>query len=435
MTAQWIIVLGALVCGLSACGGSGGRNISETPASTPEVSRPTFSLASGTYYSAENVTISTSTPGATIYYTTDGRTPTTSSRVYNGPLSVTASIDVRAIATVNGNSNNLESTAHYIINSGGASLSELPIPLRSGVPRPAGKMGGLKVLDWAGFNAAVTYTFDDSLQSQISNYPQLQATGVRMTFYLIGYGDHNSPIWAQAAQDGHEIGNHTQHHCLANGNDCGGNWAGSNEVEYDECTAHIKQQYGIGNVWTTAAPFGDTGYDSVASTRFFLNRGAWQGQVASDDTEDRYNLPVHDPAAGETSSTLNSFIELAHSSNKWQIFMIHSLKPGQGYHPVDVADVTASIDRAKSMGDVWIDSMVNVGAYWLGRQAVANAASEQLLEGSPISWTLPDHFPTGKFVRVTVTGGTLEQNGQALPWNDAGFYEVALDPGSLRIYQ
>lgn len=122
--------------------------------------------------------------------------------------------------------------------SGGRNISEspsplsgLPIPPRSGVPRPAGKIGGLEVLKRAGFKAAITYTFDDSLKSQISSYPQLQATGVRMTFYLIGYGDHNSPIWRQAAQDGHEIGNHTQHHCLANGDECGGRWAGSNEVE------------------------------------------------------------------------------------------------------------------------------------------------------------------------------------------------------------
>jgi len=32
-----------------------------------------------------------------------------------------------------------------------------------------------------------------------------------------------------------------------------------------------------------------------------------------------------------------------------------------------------------------------------------------------------------------VTGGTLRQGGKVLPWNDAGYYEVALDPGSLTI--
>jgi peptidoglycan/xylan/chitin deacetylase (PgdA/CDA1 family) len=435
MQVRRIVILSGLMCVLSACGGSRGTGVIAPPASSQQVAGPIFSLASGTYDSAENVTIS-STPGATVYYTTDGRTPTSLSRVYTGPLSVTTSIELKAIA-VDGNSDAV-STAAYIIKSGDASLSGLPIPPGSGVPRPDGKTGGLRVLDWAGFNAAVTYTFDDSYQSQISAYPQLQDTGVRMTFYLIGYGDHNSPVWAQAAQDGHEIGNHTEHHCTAKGDLCGGNWTGNNETEYDQCTDHIKRRYGIGNVWTTASPYGDRGYDSVAATRFLLNRGVQEGQIGMSGYTDVYNLPVHSPKAGETSSTFNSFIDLARSSGKWQIFMFHSLQPGSGIAPVDVTDVIASIDHAKSTGDIWIDSMVNVGAYWLGDRIVTTESSrggdtEQLSGENVISWTLPAHFPTGRYVRVTVTGGILKQNGQVLPWNDAGFYEVALDPGSLTI--
>jgi hypothetical protein len=34
---------------------------------------------------------------------------------------------------------------------------------------------------------------------------------------------------------------------------------------------------------------------------------------------------------------------------------------------------------------------------------------------------------------MIVTGGTLRQGGKELLWNDAGYYEVALDPGSLTI--
>jgi hypothetical protein len=48
-------------------------------------------------------------------------------------------------------------------------LADLPPLSTAGVPRPSGAAGGLKVLDWAGFSSAVTYTFDDSLPSQLSN--------------------------------------------------------------------------------------------------------------------------------------------------------------------------------------------------------------------------------------------------------------------------
>jgi hypothetical protein len=46
---------------------------------------------------------------------------------------------------------------------------------------------------------------------------------------------------------------------------------------------------------------------------------------------------------------------------------------------------------------------------------------------------LPEHFPPGKFLRVSVTGGTLKQKGAALPWDARGYYEVALDAGSLTL--
>src|SRR5206468_2116428 len=40
---------------------------------------PAFSLAGGTYNSPQSLTLTDATPGATIYYTTNGTSPTTSS--------------------------------------------------------------------------------------------------------------------------------------------------------------------------------------------------------------------------------------------------------------------------------------------------------------------------------------------------------------------
>jgi hypothetical protein len=315
-------------------------------------------------------------------------------------------------------------------------LPPLPTPPGHAVPKPAGPVGNLKVLNWAGFHAAITYTFDDSIPSQIANYPKLQATGVRMTLFLVGASDGNSPVWAQAAKDGHELGNHTEHHCHADATGCAwGTYAGSLEAEYDLCTSHIEQTYGVSNVWTTASPYGDKGYDKVAKTRFFLNRGVQGGQVAPNDNSDPNDLPTYAASAGKTASTFNAFIDSAHSSGNWQIFLFHSLGGDGGYAPVNVADVIASIDHAKSTGDIWIDTFVNVGAYWAGQKAVTNAISTKSGKDTLITWKLPDHFPPGKYLRVTVTGGTLTQAGSVLPWNDAGYYEVALDPSSLTISQ
>jgi Polysaccharide deacetylase len=214
------------------------------------------------------------------------------------------------------------SFAAFSNHSASQNLPPLPTQPDSRIPKPAGALGNLKVLNWAGFHAAITYTFDDSIPSQIANYPKLQATGVHMTFFLVGASDGNSPLWAQAAKDGSELGNHTEHHCHADGTGCAwGPYAGSLEAEYDLCTTHIVQTYGVSNVWTTASPYGDMGFDSVAKTRFFLNRGVRGGQVAPNDQSDPFNMPTYVAAAGQTAGTFNSYIDSAHAAGNWQIFL------------------------------------------------------------------------------------------------------------------
>ena len=68
----------------------------------PVAATPTFSVAAGTYTSAQTVTISDTTPSATIYYTTNGTTPTTSSSVYCGAITVSSTETLEAIATATG---------------------------------------------------------------------------------------------------------------------------------------------------------------------------------------------------------------------------------------------------------------------------------------------------------------------------------------------
>ncbi|MBR1387331.1 MAG: M6 family metalloprotease domain-containing protein [Alloprevotella sp.] len=78
------------------------------------VAAPTFNPAGGTYTTAQSVTISTTTAGATIYYTLDGTTPTTSSTKYTGPITVDDDTTIMAIAEKDGETSGVE-VAEYII--------------------------------------------------------------------------------------------------------------------------------------------------------------------------------------------------------------------------------------------------------------------------------------------------------------------------------
>jgi YD repeat-containing protein len=83
----------------------------------PMSATPAFSPAAGTYASPQTVAISDSTSGATIYYTTDGSTPTSSSPMVNGPLTVNSSETIKAMATATGYSQSLVVTAAYAIGT------------------------------------------------------------------------------------------------------------------------------------------------------------------------------------------------------------------------------------------------------------------------------------------------------------------------------
>jgi len=78
---------------------------------------PVATPASGSYTTAQNVSLSTATPGAEIYYTLDGQTPTTNSVHYTGPIVIAQSVVLKAIAVAAGMLNSPVMAESYVLNS------------------------------------------------------------------------------------------------------------------------------------------------------------------------------------------------------------------------------------------------------------------------------------------------------------------------------
>ena len=74
------------------------------------VAPPSISLPTGTYNGTQEVTLSDATAGTTIYYTTDGTAPTTASSSYTGPIAVSVTTTLQAIAVLQGSQSTVASS-------------------------------------------------------------------------------------------------------------------------------------------------------------------------------------------------------------------------------------------------------------------------------------------------------------------------------------
>jgi hypothetical protein len=185
-TYTWPINIPATVGGNTAyigfTGATGGETASQkiltwTFSSTTSASQtptPTFSPAAGTYTSAQSVSIIDA--GATIYYTTNGSTPTTSSAVYSSPIPVSSNTTIQAIAVASGSTQSAVGSATYVIQTSAPST----INFASGFPNATGlqlngkakvNAGSLEVTD-GGTNEAnsVFWTTPVNVQSFTTNF-------------------------------------------------------------------------------------------------------------------------------------------------------------------------------------------------------------------------------------------------------------------------
>ena len=91
-----------------------GTHTCDLPASSTKVATPYITPGTGTYFETQTVTISCTTDGATIYYTTDGTEPTEiPANLYSAPFEISATTTVTAVAVKEGMDNSSLASAIY----------------------------------------------------------------------------------------------------------------------------------------------------------------------------------------------------------------------------------------------------------------------------------------------------------------------------------
>ncbi len=94
------------------------------PACLETCQTPVFTPVEGEYTETQSVTITCATGGATIYYTTDGTEPTSSSTPYTTAIEVSATTTIKAIAVKAGLENSDVATATYTISVPDPTITE-----------------------------------------------------------------------------------------------------------------------------------------------------------------------------------------------------------------------------------------------------------------------------------------------------------------------
>jgi alpha-tubulin suppressor-like RCC1 family protein len=148
---------------------------------TMQVAQPTLSPSGGTYTSAQTVTMTTATPGATLRYTTDGSTPTPASTPYTGAISVGTSTTVKVVGFKTNWSDSTLRTGTFTMNFGTLTAPTVDPATGSYVNSATVTMSALA-------GAAIRYTTNNTaVQSTSPLYTEPLAVDVTTTIRARAY--------------------------------------------------------------------------------------------------------------------------------------------------------------------------------------------------------------------------------------------------------
>jgi peptidoglycan/xylan/chitin deacetylase (PgdA/CDA1 family) len=229
-----------------------------------------------------------------------------------------------------------------------------------------------------GHRAAVTFTFDDARVSQVDyGLPVLNRYGVKATFYLLPkLVPERLEAWQQAAQAGHEMGNHTMTH------PCSGQlkWSRNNaledyslariEQEIRDANTYIHQTFGVpARTFAYPCSHSDVGrgvnrasYVPLIARDFIVGRGASSRNIADPTYCD---LATVSTVIGDNVpfANLQPLLQEAAETGGWLVFVSHDVedKPHQAMSPGVLEELCRYCTNPAQ--NFWVDTAAAVGAH------------------------------------------------------------------------
>lgn len=237
---------------------------------------------------------------------------------------------------------------------------------------------------WNGKSCAVVLTYDDGLNVDLTNaIPALDSVGLKGTFYISDYFNGLKDQifkWRKAAEEGHELGNHTVWH------PCEGGRPGREFVKPESdlnnytVSRMVKEIQTMNNILkaidgkserTFAYPCGDmkihdTVYLDGLKNEFIAARGVAPAMQTIDKV-DLYNVDCYG-INGETGEQLINLVKQAMQTHTLLVFLFHGVG---GEHSLNVSLEAHSMllhYLRQNEKDIWIAPMIEVAKFIKSKQ-------------------------------------------------------------------
>lgn len=317
------------------------------------VAAPTFSPAAGSYTTVLNIEISSATAGASIYYTTNGETPTNASTLYTVPISVTETTTIKAIA-YNGDANSSVSTALFKLE---ISSQDALLPYTQHFTTDEGNFSidsklGDQVWKWGNFDGGCMvmsgYASGDndnqdwliSPKFDFSNYTNLQLKFREAINYMTSYNDLQ--VMISTDYNGDAATPVTWTELTVNGRSTGDNW------NFTDVTPVDLSAYEGENTVTIAFKYTST---TAGSSTWEISSVSVTGTEAA--VQEPSNHVTNFSAT--TGMVTETSIQLAWNENDGTVkatgFLIKA-STGTIVPPVDGTDVADDTDLTDGSGNV-----------------------------------------------------------------------------------
>lgn len=271
-----------------------------------------------------------------------------------------------------------------------------------------------EVATWQGFRTcAVSYTFDDGCAGQFSKaIPIFDEFGYKLTMFTVsGWSGGNWNKLQQAANNGHEIANHTATHADFSTID-----AEAQEKELTTSNDLINSKVTGQQALTMAYPYCKKGNDALHKKYFIAARGC-QGTIEGKTPADFMNVSsviCGSQGAIKTSAHFKTQANSAIQKKGWLVYLLHGVDNDNGYSPTSSDTLRKSLEYLKENEQkVWVNTFGNVARYIKERNCAS--ISETATTATSISLELSDTLSNNEWYDIALSIRRALPDG----WNNA----------------